>query len=261
MEVSIVVATWQNSEITKMCYESLFREMSSVMELVWVDNGSDDGHFSKVYDYVRKSGRRGQTIVIRNRQNMGYVQANNQGIRASSGGIVVLLNNDTVLYEGSMFRLLSHMSDLDMVIPVTNNSCSSRPSAIRTKVPDFPDIPSEDYERYHGMLKQKYDGQHIRHGFVPFFCVAIKRQVFEKVGMLDERFKYGYAEDRDYCYRASDSGVKIGIALDTFVYHAVAKTFSILNSTGKINMKKYWNEVQDILVRKHTNRKVYTKKI
>jgi GT2 family glycosyltransferase len=253
MDVSIIVATWQNSGITKRCYESLFREISPGMELVWVDNGSDERHFRDVYDFIGGLGKMGQTVVIRNRQNLGFVRANNQGIKASGGGVVVLLNNDTELYEGSLSRLLAHLGRFDMVCPVSNNSASTRPVVLKRSIPDFPQIEAQEYRKYYRLIQSKYAGKGMRMNFVPFFCVAIKRGVFGKVGMLDERFLYGYAEDRDYCMRAEDAGVKIGAALDTFVFHEMAKTFAIL----RVNMRDYWTQVQTLLEQKYPERKVY----
>ena len=52
-----------------------------------------------------------------------------------------------------------------------------------------------------------------------FYCVAIKRTVIEKVGLLDEVYTPGNYEDDDYCMRAIDAGFKLGIAQDCYVHH------------------------------------------
>ena len=42
--------------------------------------------------------------------------------------------------------------------------------------------------------------------YVPFYCSAIRSNLFEEIGYLDERFNPGYAEDADFCYRARKAG-------------------------------------------------------
>src|SRR5690606_31767020 len=57
------------------------------------------------------------------------------------------------------------------------------------------------------------------------FCLLIRREVIDTVGMLDERFGIGCFEDDDYCRRALDAGFEAVIAADSFVHHFGSVTF------------------------------------
>src|SRR5262249_10220977 len=57
------------------------------------------------------------------------------------------------------------------------------------------------------------------------FCLLIKREVIDKVGVLDERFGVGCFEDDDYCRRALAAGFRCVIARDAFIHHAGGATF------------------------------------
>jgi hypothetical protein len=66
-----------------------------------------------------------------------------------------------------------------------------------------------------------------RTGLLNGFCLAIKKEVKEAIGVLDEaNFPEGYGEENDYCLRASDAGFGLLVAIDTYVFHAKSKTYS-----------------------------------
>ena len=57
------------------------------------------------------------------------------------------------------------------------------------------------------------------------FCLLIKREVIDAIGLLDEQFGIGYFEDDDYCLRAIAAGFRPVIAGDGFVHHFGSRTF------------------------------------
>src|SRR5216684_3019159 len=63
-----------------------------------------------------------------------------------------------------------------------------------------------------------------------FFCVAIRRDVVEEIGLLDEVYGLGYYEDDDYCRRASQANYKLVIADDVFVHHDHSVSFDKLGA-------------------------------
>ena len=80
-----------------------------------------------------------------------------------------------------------------------------------------------------------------------FYCVAIKREVINKIGLLDGQFTPGNCEDDDYCLRAIDAGFKLGIAEDCFIYHkgsaskeAYNINYSELLKTNTTKLKTKW---------------------
>jgi GT2 family glycosyltransferase len=57
------------------------------------------------------------------------------------------------------------------------------------------------------------------------FCLLIRREVVDQVGLLDERFGIGNYEDDDYCRRARAHGWRLVVARDAFIHHFGHKTF------------------------------------
>ena len=75
----------------------------------------------------------------------------------------------------------------------------------------------------------------------PLFCALIPRDVWEKVGNLDERFSIGMFEDDDYSCRLRQAGFRIAAAEDCFVHHFGNGSF------GQLKPVKYDEIFQAIL--------------
>ena len=69
------------------------------------------------------------------------------------------------------------------------------------------------------------DGRMVETGRLVGFCLLIRREVIDRVGLLDERFGIGNFEDDDYCRRAIAAGFKLAIATDAFVHHFGGRKF------------------------------------
>jgi GT2 family glycosyltransferase/glycosyltransferase involved in cell wall biosynthesis len=222
--VSVVVLTYNNIEYTRACLKSLERFTNySNWELIIVDNASTDGSPEFLSEYV---GHRETAKLILNKDNLGFSAGNNAGIKQASGDYVVLLNNDTYVTDGWLFDLIRHFrrdESLGVVGPVTNNIGNEGRIEI-------------NYDSMEGMAiaSRKYVQEHSRElvyvDTAAFYCVAIKRDVIDKVGLLDEAFGRGFFEDDDYCMRARNAGYKVAIADDTFVHHHLSASFSALKA-------------------------------
>jgi len=58
------------------------------------------------------------------------------------------------------------------------------------------------------------------------FCMAIKRSLRERIGLLDAgSFAAGYAEEIDYCFRATDAGFRAIVADTAYVFHAKSRSY------------------------------------
>src|SRR5216683_4681889 len=97
--ISVVVVNWNRRELLRACLESLRRQQAVDFEVIVVDNGSDDGSTEMVAKDFASIGNKPITL-IRNSTNMGFCVANNQGIEASRGVFVALINNDAEAAPG-----------------------------------------------------------------------------------------------------------------------------------------------------------------
>lgn len=101
-DVSIVVVSYNTRELLRACLRSIAERGARRVahEVIVVDNASRDGSAEMV---AREFP---QVKLIRNRDNVGFAAASNQGARASCGRYVLLLNSDTEVLDGALDRLV-----------------------------------------------------------------------------------------------------------------------------------------------------------
>jgi GT2 family glycosyltransferase len=224
LEASIVVVVLDNLVCTRLCLESVFANTDgSRYETIVVDNGSG----SETREYLEALATRHARIrLIRHETNKGFPRAMNDGLRAARGRVLVLLNNDTVVPPGWLTGLTRHLTDptVGMVGPVTNDT--GDPSHVPTRYRTYGELLAFCRQRSTEATPCEVD-------MVTMFCAAMRRDVYQTVGPLDESFGIGMFEDDDYARRLAGVGLRSVRAYDVFVHHFGRATLGHLVTSGE----------------------------
>lgn len=222
--VSLVIPVYNQLDYTRQCFDSIARYTDRPYELIIVDNASTDG----TQEFLRDV----KATVITNQQNLGCAKAWNQGIRASGGDVVGILNNDIVVTKGWLDGLLTFMEEEDHGIV----SPAAREGPLNY---DLDAYAIEFTRSCRDVTRAELYGA----------CLVIKREVFDRVGLFDEAFAYGGCEDIDFYWRAQAAVFSCGMTGSVLIHHfGMVTQDAIKRSETKVypaenlaHFKKKWN--------------------
>lgn len=207
----IVIPIWDQPERTRRCLESVTACTPRQARLTLVDNGSRPLTRELLVRFARESCL--PVKILRNERNLGFIRAANQGIRAATSPWICLLNNDTVVTEGwleEMIRVAQANPNLGLLNP-TSNSLGF----------DAGPIPLEQFAR---SLKAQ-SGQWTELSVALGFCLLARRDLFDRIGPLDESFGMGNFDDDDLSRRARQAGLLCARVCAAYVYHEEKASF------------------------------------
>jgi hypothetical protein len=230
--VFISILNFNGKKNTLECLESL-RNLSDKdfkLTIVVVDNGSKE-------EFDMKNGFVGDIplVVIKNEKNLGFSGGHNVGIRQAlkqNADYVLILNNDTIVDRmliGELLHTIEEDRGIGIVAPKIYFAKGFEFHKDRYKKSDLGKVfwyagGEMDWKNvigFHRGVDEVDRGQYDRiekTDFASGCCMLVKREVFEKVGFLDEKF-FLYYEDSDLCERIRRSGYSIMYSPKAILWH------------------------------------------
>jgi N-acetylglucosaminyl-diphospho-decaprenol L-rhamnosyltransferase len=245
-----VVVNFKTPDMTADAVDAAMKALSILGGVEWsialVDNDSADGSYAKLREHARQRGWGPEVELLESGHNGGFGFGNNFAIRRAMASerppdFVYLLNSDAFPAQDAIQRLVAYLDEHPQVGIVGSYihgvDGEPHPTAFR-----FPSLMSEFTESLKlGLAKPVLDRfrvqmplpeQDIVLDWVAGCSMMIRRQVFERIGLFDERF-FLYFEETDLCRRAAEAGFQTGYVVTSRVAHVGSA------STGSKTWKRY----------------------
>ena len=225
--VCAVVINWNRPDDTLLCLASLRRQEGIFnLEPIVIDNGSSDNSVERI-----RNAFPGIELLEAGR-NVGFASGMNLGIRQAlkrGADYALLLNNDTIADPAMLDQLLKQAaSGVGLMAPAI--FYADQPDRIWSVGGGFSSILLEATGN-HGRHRLLPD-RPVERGFLSGCALLIHREVFEKVGLFDERF-FMYYEDLDFCLRAQRAGYCLWLVPKARLWHKVSLSSGGANSPAE----------------------------
>jgi N-acetylglucosaminyl-diphospho-decaprenol L-rhamnosyltransferase len=204
--LSIVLVCWNNKAYLDPCLKSLYETgMRNSFDVVVVDNGSTDGSqqmLAEKYPMVK---------IIQNTSNVGLSKASNQGINATIGRYVLLLNNDT-LVNGASFDMMVDFLEQHSKTGAVGGKLLNPDGSIQACYNHFSTL-SEEFliatrlgEIFNPGYPSVIRGDKIHSvDWLSSACLMVRRRALDQIGLLDEGY-FIYGDEADLQYRLKKAG-------------------------------------------------------
>lgn len=236
---TIIIPVYNAFEYLFTCLESVLLNTDPFHTILVIDDASTEGDLEKQLESWPKAIQ-----YLKNNKNLGFVKSVNKAISHASHvsfGNVVLLNSDTIVSKNWIEKLdkaLNFAPNIGLASPLSNYATLlSVPSLFKYNT--LP--PEHTFDDINLFLEKTYkNSPPIEIPVGVGFCLAIKKEVIQEIGLFDENFSPGYGEECDYCLSAQRAGFLTVAAIDTYVYHFGSKSFGDTTSfeLKKINEEK-----------------------
>jgi GT2 family glycosyltransferase len=252
-KVGVVILNFNGKSLTEQCIRSVLNVPYPHKEIILVDNASTDGSLAYLH------GLFPAVLTVANSENLGVAGGRNRGfVEAIRCGAdyVLSLDNDTRIASNFIDALVA-VAESDPRIGVVGpktyaDDGSGRLQCAGGRVTYTQNVCSQ---RGQGEMDHGQYGRIEDVDYFPGFGFMARREVFERLNFLDERF-YGYGhEDTDFCLRAAQIGYRVVYVPQAHMWHRGSATIGRYSPR-----KKYLEAVNSVyFVRKYAGRKALIK--
>lgn len=217
-KVTVVILNYKVKQAVINCIHSLGDSDYQNMDIIVVDNNSQDGIREEIQQFS-------DIKFIENQQNLGYTGGNNIGIKYAlsiGADYIVILNPDTEVAKNTISELVRVMKQRQAGIGSPKILFNDRKTiwfagGIFDKdnvIGKHKGVNEEDHGQYDEIEETDY---------ATGCATMVSSEVFRKTGLLDEKY-FMYYEDNDFSLRACQLGFKVIYIPSAIVYHENAKS-------------------------------------
>ena len=249
-KIGLVTITYNSADVLQPFLDCVWQQSHNNLVLYIIDNDSeDDTHL------ILEKENDVRLQIINNSSNFGVAKANNIAIKraiADDCDQVLIINND-VEFEATLIEKLLQLQDERSCSLVTPKMMYyDNPNHIWYAGSWF--IKKKGYLPLHRGMKEIDEGYFdkiVEVEYAPTCCLLAKKEVFQDVGMMDEKY-FVYFDDTDFSYRVwKDGRHKIFYCPNVKFYHKVGSL------TKSFNMEEEKIFRGDFFIQQNTKNHIY----
>jgi len=217
-EVSIIIPVHGHLDLTKQCLDAVRATTdAATTEIVVVDDASPDDSAA----WLRSEDAAGRLKAVILPANKGFAGACNAGAAASSGRVLLFLNNDTIARPGWLGAMLDALRDPAVGL-VGSRLLYPEGDIQHAGMRMMPNgLPDHEFRHAPGDDPRVLVSRD--RAFVTGACIALSRDLYATIGGFDEGY-HMYVEDLDLCMKVWNEGLRVRYVAESVVVHLEART-------------------------------------
>ena len=228
-KLSVTIVNTNEKHFTVPCIQSVYDQTKDTdFEIIVTDNNSQDGSVEAIRVKFP------EVIVIENKKNAGFTEANNQSIVISRGEYIFCLNPDCKVLNGAVDKMVKFMDahpevgilgskllNGDMTLqPSARNFIYARNLLLQHAVP-WKCLPKSWAGKY---VLEYWNHSYTRQvDWVIGASLMVRRKCVEYIGLKDEKY-FIFHEDNDWCWQAHKKGWKVHFLPEAEIIHYGSQT-------------------------------------
>ncbi len=245
-KLSIVITSYKNTELLRLCLESIQKNIKDLeYEVIVADSSTEE----KTYDLFREGFR--DVIFIPNLKNKGFGGLVNQGLKKAKGEFLFIINADIIIKDSAVNKLFKFIKDDDTVGIVAPQLINFDNSVQQSCFKFY--SPLTVFYRRTFLGRMKFAKKHLERFLMkkeqklnkPFTAdwvmgsaMMTKRSIVDLVGQYDRRY-FMYFEDVDWCRRFWEKKYKVVYNPNIKVFHYHGRQSASKNALNSVLFNKY----------------------
>ncbi len=212
-DLAIIIVSYNTKDLLDQCINSIYKHTRDIdFEIIIVDNNSSDGTkemINKKYPNI---------YLIENKENIGYGNANNQGMKKADAKYLCLLNSDTYIHSNVFKKMYDFMQENKQVDVLGPKLLHQNAHAQRSVGKDYT-LPIVFIMLFGGdKILRTAPKRTKKVDWIMGACFMLKSKVFENTKGFDPDF-FMYVEEVEWCKRIRQSGFNIFHNPNFSLYH------------------------------------------
>ncbi len=252
-QLTIIIVTYNSNTTILKLLSSLHYIENIVQEIIIIDNNSTFFDRDKIKKFSKK------IKIIRNKKNLGFAKAVNQGIKKSKSSFILLLNPDTYLTDKSIIKTFNLITK-DKTIGAIGGKIFDENKKIKYTATSSPTFLTALFEFTN--LKKLFSNNRFSYKFwlekqqkitrpieVTSLCGAyliIRKKIKNQLNLFDERY-FLYLEDVDFGLSINKNGYKVIFDPNSHIIHIGGAS---TKNKYKTDLKK-WYQSRKLFFKKH----------
>ena len=209
--ISIIILNYNAGNLLIDCVRSVFASSYPNFEVIVVDNVSTDNSHRICKDNFEK------IKLIENKENLGYCEGNNVGIRNANGEYIVILNPDTLVETDWLEKFLDATEKYGEGLFQGKNVAIDNEKILRS-TGNMIHLFGFGSSRSKGELDTGKYTNIEEINYASGTCLFTSKKIFTELDLFDS-FLFAYHDDLDLCWRASMQGIQSYYVPSSIVFH------------------------------------------